>query len=104
MKERGYRLRLFYLWLPTVDMAIARVAHRVEQGGHNVPEAVIRRRFDIGPRNLLRFYLPLFDLWMLFDSSTVHPREIASYDGKKIDVVDAELYGHILIATKEHRP
>ena len=39
----GYRLHLFYLWLPSVDMAVARVAHRVQQGGHNIPEEVIRR-------------------------------------------------------------
>jgi predicted ABC-type ATPase len=104
MKERGYRLHLFYLWLPTVDMAIARVAHRVEQGGHNVPEPVIRRRFEVGLRNLSSVYLPFFDLWMMFDNSTVHPREVACYNGQRIDLLDAELYKRILGATMEDRP
>ncbi len=96
MKDRGYRLHLFYLWLPIVDMAIDRVAHRVEQGGHNIPEDVIRRRFDAGPRNLFKFYLPLFDAWMMFDSSTLHPRKIACYDGRNTEVLDAEIYKNIV--------
>jgi predicted ABC-type ATPase len=101
MKRRGYRLRLFYLWLPTVEMAISRVAHRVEEGGHNVPEVVIRRRFNLGARNLITLYLPLFDLWMLFDSSMLHPRKIACYDGRKTEVLDSERYKRILGAAKE---
>lgn len=104
MKDRGYRLRLFYLWLPSVDMAITRVAYRVKQGGHNVPEDAIRRRFDAGPRNLLKSYLPLFNTWMLFDSSTLHPRKIACYNGGKTEVLDSVLYERILGATKEHQP
>ena len=95
MKDRGYRLHLFYLWLPSVDIAIARVAKRVEQGGHNIPEEVIRRRFGVGPRNLLKSYLSLFDTWLLFDSSTVHPRKIACCDGGNRVVLDAVVYERI---------
>ena len=101
MKNRGYHLQLFYLWLPSADFAVARVAHRVEQGGHNVPEEVIRRRFAVGGRNLFRCYLPLFDTWMLFDSSTLHPRKIACYDNGKMQVLDAEVYRLIRGAAKE---
>ena len=104
MKDQGYRLHLFYLWLPSVDMAIARVAQRVEQGGHNIPEDVIRRRFNVGPRNLLTSYLPLFDLWMLFDNSMLHPRKIACYDGRKTEVVDSELYRRIMGKAEETDP
>ena len=45
MKRQGYTIHLFFLWLPSVEMAIARVANRVREGGHPVPEPVIRRRF-----------------------------------------------------------
>jgi predicted ABC-type ATPase len=101
MKLRGYHLHLFYLWLPNVELAIARVARRVEEGGHNVAEEVIRRRFSMGMRNLSEFYLPLFDAWMLFDSSTPHPRKIACYDGEKTQVLDADVYERSLGADKE---
>jgi predicted ABC-type ATPase len=101
MKERGYRLNLFYLWLPSVDMAIARVAHRVEQGGHNIAEDVIRRRFDVGLRNLLSQYMPLFDRWMLFDSSTVRLREIAQHESGRTTILDADLYSSIFRTSTE---
>jgi predicted ABC-type ATPase len=104
MKERGYRLNLFYLWLPSVDMAIARVAHRVEEGGHNILEEVIRRRFDAGARNLLRVYLPLFDTWVLFDSSTVRPREIACCESGKTTVLDARLFANIIRTQGDIQP
>jgi predicted ABC-type ATPase len=104
LKDKGYRLHLFYLWLPTVDIALARVAHRVEQGGHNIPEAVIRRRFDVGRQNLLKSYLPLFDSWRLFDNSTLHPRKIALYDSGRAKVWDAETYERIFRSAQEGEP
>jgi len=104
MKDQGYRLHLFFLWLPNVDLAIGRVAHRVEQGGHNIPESVIRRRFDVGPGNLLTSYLPLFDTWLLFDSSTMNPRKIAGFSDGKTKVLDAETFDRIFKAGKEPRP
>ena len=96
MKDRGYALHLFYLWLPSAELAIARVAARVARGGHSVPEAVIRRRFDAGRRNLIRFYLPLFDAWILFDNSTLHPRAVARHESGETEVIDAEGYQKIL--------
>lgn len=57
MQEQGYRVVLFFLWLPSADMSVVRVANRVRQGGHNVPEPDIRRRFRSGVRNLFQLYL-----------------------------------------------
>ena len=51
MRINGYRIVVFYLWLPSADMAVARVKARVRQGGHNVPESVVRRRYGVGLRN-----------------------------------------------------
>jgi len=96
MKARGYCLHLFYLWLPNIELAFARVANRVEKGGHDIPPDVIRRRFDTSRNNLLKSYLPMFDAWMLFDNSTVHPRKIACWDGGQTQVLDAESYKRIL--------
>ena len=57
-------------------MAVARVAARVAQGGHNVPDDVIRRRFGLGLRNLESIYKPLVDAWILYDNSGGVPRLI----------------------------
>ena len=69
----SYRVKLIYLWLPNPEIAIARVAARVAQGGHSVPEIVIRRRFDAGWRNFNSKYRLLVDAWSLYDNSQLQP-------------------------------
>jgi predicted ABC-type ATPase len=65
----GYTVELFFLSLPRVDYAVERVAKRVAQGGHFIPENVIRRRFEAGLYNFHNIYKPLVDAWSLMDSS-----------------------------------
>lgn len=69
----GYHVSLFFLGLPSADMAIARVAERVRQGGHDVPEPVIRRRFVSGRENFDRHYRDAVDAWALYDNSGNEP-------------------------------
>ena len=56
LKRRGYRFELIFLWLPSVELAVARVAQRVALGGHDIPEDVIRRRYQAGLRNFFNLY------------------------------------------------
>lgn len=72
-KISGYRVKIIYLRLDSPEQAIARVAERVRQGGHNVPEHVIRRRFDSGLENFNKIYAPLVDAWVLYDNSGNEP-------------------------------
>lgn len=72
-RETGYHISLFFLTLPSVDVALARVAQRVIQGGHNIPEAVVRRRFVAGKENFRRHYQSLVDAWALYDNSGASP-------------------------------
>jgi predicted ABC-type ATPase len=65
----GYRVTLWFLSLPSPEAAIARVAHRVQQGGHAIPEDVVRRRFDAGRRNFDALYKSLVDDWVMYDNS-----------------------------------
>jgi predicted ABC-type ATPase len=65
----GYRVKLLFLELASADEAIARVAQRVEQGGHDIPVEVIRRRFIAGRSNFERLYSPKVDAWALYDNS-----------------------------------
>jgi predicted ABC-type ATPase len=71
-KTDGWRITLLYFWLPTSEMAIARVARRVRQGGHNIPEEVIHRRYRAGISNMVRYYLPLADEAEIYDNSDRH--------------------------------
>ena len=66
------------LSLPSVDYSLARVAARVLQGGHNIPESDIRRRFDKGTGNFYNLMRDLVDYWFLFDNSAQPPRLIDS--------------------------
>lgn len=71
-RAQGYSVELFFLALPDAEMAVARVAERIRQGGHAVPEGVIRRRFDAGRRNLPA-YCKLVDVWAVYDNSDILP-------------------------------
>lgn len=73
----GYRVKLFYLRLPTPEAAIARVAQRVAESGHDVPEPVIRRRFHSGRRNFEDVYRGLVNDWAEYDNSGETPRLLA---------------------------
>jgi predicted ABC-type ATPase len=68
-RKMGYRVEMFFLSLPSADAAVARVAERVRQGGHAVPEDVVRRRFASGRRLFEAVYRPLVDHWALYDNS-----------------------------------
>jgi len=92
LKAQGYRIHLFFLWIPTVEMALARIADRVRRGGHDIPEQVVRRRFHKGIQKLLTLYRPLLDLWMLFDNSGTEPRLIAREEVGELRVFDQQLF------------
>jgi predicted ABC-type ATPase len=72
-REWGYHVSLFFLSLPNAEAAIARVAARVQQGGHNIPETVIRRRFVAGYRNFNQDYKAAVNSWTLFDNVGEEP-------------------------------
>jgi predicted ABC-type ATPase len=69
----GYRVKLLFLSLQQPEEAIARVAERVRQGGHDVPEDTIRRRFHAGIDNFHALYAPLVDAWVLYDNTFSEP-------------------------------
>jgi predicted ABC-type ATPase len=69
---------LIFLSLPSVDLAIERVAERVRQGGHAVPDEVVRRRFGRGRDHFEMLYKPLVDAWMLYDNAGEVPVLVAS--------------------------
>ena len=72
-RQRGYRVALIFLRLSIPELAIARVGQRVLEGGHDIPEATIRRRFRAGSLNVETMYSGLVDEWAVVDSSGDEP-------------------------------
>jgi predicted ABC-type ATPase len=72
-QSNGYEVHL----IPSPEVAINRVAQRVVQGGHHIPEDTIIRRYYAGLKNLIRHYLPLSDSALILDNSIVENRVIA---------------------------
>jgi predicted ABC-type ATPase len=76
-QEQGYQVNLIYVWLNSVELAIARVALRVASGGHNIPIEVIRRRYERGRKNFLELYSNLADYWIVYDNTTPIRKAVA---------------------------
>jgi predicted ABC-type ATPase len=72
-QKQGYCVSLYFLTLPDAEAAISRVAERVRQGGHAIPEAVIRRRFAAGWKNFQQHYRPQVDKWVVYDNAGKAP-------------------------------
>jgi predicted ABC-type ATPase len=98
MQASGYRFHLFFFWLPNADTAVKRVASRVASGGHNIPEDVIRRRYERGLENFFNHYSLAADSWTLFNNSSSPPaRRIAWRDvGETIHIGDNSLWRQLV--------
>lgn len=77
-QNNNYKVSLLFFWLENVELAIDRVKTRVTEGGHNIPEDVIRRRYKSGIKNLFSIYLPIVDEAMIFDNSNGKPQLLAT--------------------------
>jgi predicted ABC-type ATPase len=80
-QSQGYKVTLLYFWLNSPQMAYDRVAKRVSNGGHNIPQEVIERRYFGGIKNLLNLYIPICDNWSIVDNMDLVPEVVA--DGSK---------------------
>ena len=76
-------------------MAVSRVANRVRQGGHHVPELDIRRRYITGQQNLFGLYRSVIDAWWLYDASLLPPALIAGEDDGEMEVRQADKFDRI---------
>ncbi|MDP3392163.1 zeta toxin family protein [Sediminibacterium sp.] len=69
-KERGYSVTLLFFWLNDVNLALERVKMRVSEGGHNIPEETIRRRYYRGIYNLNNRFIEFADYWLVINNSS----------------------------------
>ena len=94
-QDQGYFVTVVYLWLRDPEIAVKRVAARVEAGGHDVAPDVIRRRYYTGLEYFFELYSPVCDKWMLVDNSETEFRIIAEGTAKGTTVRDLPLYQQI---------
>jgi predicted ABC-type ATPase len=92
VKKAGFRLHMFYLWIPTPGLALLRIHDRVESGGHNVLAKDVRRRFGRTLINLFTLYRPLLDTLQFFDNSSETPRLVFEDEAGRTTINDAALY------------
>ena len=92
-QRKGYNIHLFFLWISSVKLALERIELRVQQGGHDIPEAVVRRRFNKGISNFFHFYRPVVDRWIIFNNSGDVPEVIAFEESGKLEIVDPDFFG-----------
>ena len=85
-QDAGYTVTLLYFWLNSPELAVERVAARVEAGGHDIPEETIRRRYRVGIDYFFHDYAPICERWILADNSQIPFRVIA--EGSKNDLIN----------------
>lgn len=95
LKEKGYRINIFFLWIPDSQLAVARVKDRVTQGGHNVPIEDIKRRFERSMEKFFKEYRLLADKWIFFNNAGIAPKIIAKKQNAHIEVVNQGLFTKI---------
>ncbi len=95
LKSQGYAIHIFYLWVPKVELSLARIKERVAKGGHNVPAKDVKRRFAKSFNNFQLLYKPLADYWSIIENAAIAPQLIARGIGNKIEIIDHDLYESI---------
>jgi len=101
LRTTGYRVHMFYLWIPGPELALLRIRERVQKGGHNVPAHDVRRRYARTLRNLFQLYRPLLDTLHFFDNSRPELHLIFKDEIGATTVFDDTAYAALL---SPHRP
>ncbi|MDH4472122.1 MAG: zeta toxin family protein [Fluviicola sp.] len=91
-QSKGYVVTLLFFWLNSEELAIDRVKQRVSEGGHNIPEATIRRRYHRGIDYLFRFFLDICDNYIVVDNSNHEHELIARKSSKGVEVKNKRLF------------
>jgi predicted ABC-type ATPase len=95
LEASGYRLHIFFLWVPGTELSLLRIKNRVADGGHNVPAADVTRRFRRSIDNFFNVYQPFTHSWMLFDNSGATPVLAAKGARGSVNIENAKVYGAI---------
>lgn len=96
-KKNKYKIVLFYFWINSPKLAIARIKDRVKKGGHDIPTEVVLRRYERSLDNLVNMFIPICDKWYITDNSNekfyeiakgILNKEVTIYDNEKWSIID----------------
>ena len=90
-KKQGYEVCLIFLWLDSAELAVERVKQRVAEGGHNIPEKTIIRRYHSGIENFFKLYKNRLDYWLFIDNSGVNQELLAEGKRGEVEIVYNQL-------------
>jgi len=102
-RKRGYKVTLLFFWLNDVKLAIERVATRVLEGGHNIPEEVIIRRYRKGLENLIHVFKDICDYWIVIDNSNTPYKFIAEGGINMLDTIYEKSIWETIQASKNEK-
>lgn len=100
-QKNGFSVTLLFFWLSSQNLAIKRVETRVKEGGHNIPENVIRRRYENGLKNFFTIFKELVDDWMFIDNSGEPYQIIAAGAKEDEEIGNAEIWNNLNIMDKK---
>lgn len=95
----GYKVHLIFFFLENEEQAIQRVAQRVSNGGHNIQEDDIRRRFKRGIFNLINLYTPVCDSVLVYNNVKTPARLVARKKNRSEDIeqIEPEMWNQLLL-------
>lgn len=91
-QKKGYSVTLLFFWLSSHNLAVKRVETRVKEGGHNIVENVIRRRYENGLKNFFAIFKELVDDWMFIDNSGEPYQVIAQGADNQEEIGNTEIW------------
>jgi predicted ABC-type ATPase len=103
LKQDGWQVVLFFLWIPDAAFSKSRIRERVEHGGHNIPDDAIYRRYPRIMRNFIKTYIPLCDKTLCYDNSGPKPVPVFEQDGKDRCIFIQNVYGRILRQSDDYK-
>ena len=103
LRQDGWQVFLFFLWIPDAAFSKSRVRERVEHGGHDVPDDAICRRFPRIMHNLIKIYIPLCDKVVCYDNSRSKPVPVFEQAGKSRRVFNQDVYEKILRQSDDYK-
>lgn len=103
LRQGGWQIVLFFLWIPDAAFSKSRIRERVEHGGHNIPDDTIYRRFPRIMRNLTKVYIPLCDKVICYDNSGPKPVPVFEQDGKDRRIFIQNIYEKILRQSDDYK-
>lgn len=94
-KQLNYEVTCLFFWLDSEELAISRVKTRVKEGGHHIPEIVIRRRYKRGLNNFFNLFIAKIDNWVFVNNSGDNYEVIAEGSLNEIAINNMEQWQKI---------